>query len=67
MKKKAKLILGCTAVLLGVGMLLGGCGQDSKTQDGKIQIEMVHYKPEAVKAFKKKWKKNSMRLMKTSS
>lgn len=53
MKKKAKLILGCTAVLLGVGMLLGGCGQDSKTQDGKIQIEMVHYKPEAVKAFEK--------------
>ncbi len=53
MKKKAKLTLGCTAVLLGVGMLLGGCGQDSKTQDGKIQIEMVHYKPEAVKAFEK--------------
>lgn len=37
-----------TAVLVS-GSLLAGCGKEA--DNGKIQIEMVQYKPEAVKAF----------------
>lgn len=33
-------------------MVLGGCG-DSAADNGKTKIEMVQYKPEAVKAFEK--------------
>ena len=33
-------------------MVLGGCGQKSENS-GKIEIELVQYKPEAVKTFEK--------------
>ena len=49
---KKKLILAGT-VLMGVGLALAACGDSSKTSDGKTKIEMVQYKPEAVKAFEK--------------
>ena len=49
---KKKLILAGT-VLMGAGLALVGCGDSSKTSDGKTKIEMVQYKPEAVKAFEK--------------
>ena len=49
---KKKLILAGT-VLMGAGLALVGCGDSSKTSDGKTRIEMVQYKPEAVKAFEK--------------
>lgn len=49
---KKKLILAVT-VLMGAGLALAGCGDSSKTSDGKTKIEMVQYKPEAVKAFEK--------------
>lgn len=49
---KKKLILAGT-VLMGAGLALAGCGDSSKTSDGKTKIEMVQYKPEAVKAFRK--------------
>jgi len=49
---KKKLILAGT-VLMGAGLALAGCGDSSKTSDGKTKIEMVQYKPEAVKAFEK--------------
>lgn len=40
----------CSAVVLAVsGLFLEGCGNES--DHGKIQINMVQYKPEAVKAF----------------
>ena len=45
---KKKLILAGT-VLMGAGLALAGCGDSSKTSDGKTKIEMVQYKPEAVK------------------
>lgn len=50
MKKQALFAVGAGAVLVGAGAVLTGCG-DSSTSNGKIQIEMVQYKPEAVKAF----------------
>ena len=37
-------------MVLGAGVALTGCG-DSSSDSGKVQIEMVQYKPEAVKAF----------------
>ena len=49
---KKKLILAGT-VLMGAGLALAGCGDSSKTSDGKTKIEMVQYKPEADKAFEK--------------
>ncbi len=33
-------------------MMLQGCGQKSE-KSGKIEIELVQYKPEAVKTFEK--------------
>lgn len=51
MKGKVMFAAGCSALLICTGMLLSGCGDDSKTSDGKVKIEMVQYKPEAVKAF----------------
>ena len=51
--KKARLsVIGIFAGILGAGIFLTGCG-DSVTENGKTKIEMVHYKPEAVKAFEK--------------
>lgn len=43
---------GVFAGILSTGMVLGGCG-DSAADNGKTKIEMVQYKPEAVKAFEK--------------
>lgn len=50
MKKQALVAVGLGAVVLGAGVALTGCG-DSSSDSGKVQIEMVQYKPEAVKAF----------------
>lgn len=47
-------ICGSLSLILGIvmGMAnLAGCGQS--TSDGKVEIEMVSYKPEAVEAFEK--------------
>ena len=43
----------CSLILAGVSLstlLLQGCGS-SKTSDGKIEVELLQYKPEAVAAF----------------
>lgn len=48
-KKKAIISLGLTGVLLSSAMLTG-CGVET-ADSGKIEIEMVSYKPEAVKIF----------------
>ncbi len=53
MKEKVVFLAGCSALLIGTGMLLGGCGDSFAASDGKVKIEMVQYKPEAVKAFEK--------------
>lgn len=45
-------MIGVFAGILSTGMVLGGCG-DSAADNGKTKIEMVQYKPEAVKAFEK--------------
>ncbi len=57
MIKKKSAASGLAAVLAAaaLGILLGGCG--NRSDNGKIQIEMVHYKPEAVKAFEEMEKK----------
>lgn len=39
----------CTAVIAVSSLFLGGCGKEP--EDGKVQINLVQYKPEAVKAF----------------
>lgn len=49
MKRRAIPAVGCGAVLLGLGFLLSGCANAST--GGKTEIQMVQYKPEAVKAF----------------
>ena len=51
MKGKVAVVAGCSALLMGTCLLLGGCADSGKTSDGKVKIEMVQYKPEAVKAF----------------
>lgn len=50
MKRKAWIAVGFGAVITAAGISLTGCGSSS-ADNGKIQIEMVQYKPEAVKAF----------------
>ena len=51
MKKHTKAIGSfLMAGITGLSMLLTGCGSE-KTADGKIVVEIVQYKPEAVKAF----------------
>ena len=43
----------CSLILAGVSLstlLLQGCGS-GKTSDGKIEVELLQYKPEAVAAF----------------
>ena len=45
-KKLVCLLLACT---MPASFLLSGCSANSG--DGKIQIELVHYKPEAVDVF----------------
>ena len=53
------------AVVLALGMCttgLTGCGNE-KRADGKTEIEVVSYKPEAVKAFEKIEKVEEQRLL----
>lgn len=45
--RKCTVLLSCVAV--AVSLLLGGCGREK--QDGKVVIELVQYKPEAVDIF----------------
>lgn len=62
MYKKSNRII-CMGLMLCMtsAMILGGCGQKNESS-GKIEIELVQYKPEAVKPLKR-LKKNSMQLM----
>ena len=51
--RKVKLFTwAALAGILGSGMVLSGCGASEKDNE-KTKIEMVQYKPEAVKAFEK--------------
>ena len=51
MKKHTKAIGSFLMVgITGLSVVLTGCGSE-KTADGKIVVEIVQYKPEAVKAF----------------
>lgn len=50
MKRKAWIAVGFGVVIAGAGITLTGCGSSSASS-GKVQIEMVQYKQEAVKAF----------------
>ena len=45
---KAALCLGMTGVM-AVGTMLSGCGKEQT--NGKVKIEVVQYKPEAVDVF----------------
>lgn len=47
-KKSAVSLLIVICVLAG---MLSGCGQSKTSSDGKVEIEIVQYKPEAVKVF----------------
>ena len=53
MYKKSNRII-CMGLMLCMtsAMILGGCGQKNESS-GKIEIELVQYKPEAVKTFEK--------------
>ena len=51
---KAALCLGMTGVM-AVGTMLSGCGKEQT--NGKVKIEVVQYKPEAVDVFKELEKK----------
>lgn len=52
MKRKTKAVVWTAAAAAVTGFCLGGCG-GSGTEGGKTVIELVQYKPEAVKAFEK--------------
>ena len=49
-KKMARGLIVLGGILLGA-VSLSGCG--NKTSDGKTEVEMISYKPEAVAAFEK--------------
>ena len=49
-KRKKKIMALFLAVTTASGVLFGGCG-NQEGADGKVVIELVHYKPEAVDAF----------------
>ncbi len=49
-KRKKKIMALFLAVTTASGVLFGGCG-NKEGADGKVVIELVHYKPEAVDAF----------------
>lgn len=51
MKKRKQIMALFLAVTTVSGLLLGGCGSEKDDADGKVVIELVHYKPEAVDAF----------------
>lgn len=48
MKNKKCALFAATA--MAISLLAGGCGM-SKDDDGKVRIELVQYKPEAVDVF----------------
>lgn len=52
--KKGKLMKGM-AVAIGIvsAVSLAGCKQQSASSSGKVEVEMVSYKPEAVDTFEK--------------
>ena len=50
MKRHVRTVGGCLSVALTVPVLLSGCGTQD-TVNGKTKVEIVQYKPEAVKAF----------------
>lgn len=50
-KKKKKVMALFLAVTIVSGLLLGGCGSKKDDAEGKVVIELVHYKPEAVDVF----------------
>lgn len=50
MGKRAKSVLCTAGILITAGLCLSGCGNAAK-KNGKTVIELVQYKPEAVKAF----------------
>ena len=50
MKKRKQIMALFLAVTTVSGLLLGGCGKKEEA-DGKVVIELVHYKPEAVDVF----------------
>lgn len=52
---KASICLGLTGII-AAGAVLAGCGGTSE-DNGKVRIEVVHYKPEAVKVFEEMEKK----------
>ena len=62
MRNRSKWIL-CMglAFTMAASVTLSGCGTGKK-DSGKTEIELVQYKPEAVKAFEK-LEENSMPLM----
>ena len=49
-KKKKRVLALFLAMATVLGLLLGGCGSKDDA-DGKVVIELVHYKPEAVDVF----------------
>ncbi len=49
-RRKKKIMALFLAVTTVSGLLLGGCGK-KEGADGKVVIELVHYKPEAVDVF----------------
>ena len=51
-KKSNRIICMELMLCMTSAMVLGGCGQKSENS-GKIEIELVQYKPEAVKTFEK--------------
>ena len=50
-RKYRKLVSAGLVLTMAGAMTLQGCGQKEKT--GKTEIELVQYKPEAVKTFEK--------------
>ena len=50
-RKYRKLVSAGLVLTMAGAMTLQGCGQKEKT--GKTEIELVQYKPEAVKTFDK--------------
>lgn len=49
-KKKKRVMALFLAMTIVSGLLLSGCGKEDDA-DGKVVIELVHYKPEAVDVF----------------
>ena len=51
-RKSNRIICAGLMLCMTSAMILGGCGQKS-ANSGKVEIELVQYKPEAVKTFEK--------------